>query len=77
MEKKMKSFGIDKNYEEINFEEVTPEDLQMISGGSGGGLTPMEGGLIILGLASFPISAPLMAFTFALGMTLVLGQALG
>jgi hypothetical protein len=70
----MQSFGIDKNYEEINFEEVSVEDLQMISGGSGG-LTPMEGGVLILGLAAFPISAPLMAFSFALGMTLILGQA--
>lgn len=33
----MKSFGLDKNYEQINFDEVTVEELQIISGGTGGG----------------------------------------
>jgi hypothetical protein len=71
----MQSFGIDKNYEEINFEEVSVEDLQMISGGSGG-MTPMTGGMIILGLAAIPgIGVGLVAFSIGLGITLVLGQA--
>jgi hypothetical protein len=75
---KMQSFGIDKNYEEINFEQVTVEDLQVISGGSGSGMTPMTGGMIILGLAAIPgIGVGLVAFSIGLGITLVLGQAFG
>lgn len=31
------AFGLDKNYEQINFEEVSVEELQIISGGSGSG----------------------------------------
>ena len=33
----MNTFGLDKNYRQIDFEEVTVEDLEFISGGSGGG----------------------------------------
>lgn len=29
------TFGLDKNYERINFEEVSVEELEVISGGSG------------------------------------------
>lgn len=34
----MKNFGLDKNYNQIDFEEVSIEELQVISGGSGGWL---------------------------------------
>jgi len=32
----MKTFGLDKKFEPINFTEVTVEELEVISGGSGG-----------------------------------------
>jgi bacteriocin-like protein len=73
----MKSFGLDKNYEQINFEEVTVEELQAISGGSGG-LTLMEGGLIIVGLAGAPtVGVGLAAFAIGLGVTMIIGSVFG
>lgn len=32
----MKTFGIDKSVEQVDFEKVSDEDLVLISGGSGG-----------------------------------------
>jgi hypothetical protein len=32
----MKTFGMDKKFEPINFTEVSAEELEVISGGSGG-----------------------------------------
>jgi predicted regulator of Ras-like GTPase activity (Roadblock/LC7/MglB family) len=71
----MQTFGIDKNYEEINFEQVSVEELQMISGGSGG-LSLTEGGFAILAMAAIPgINVGLVAFSLALGVTLIVGGA--
>ncbi len=33
----MSTFALDKNYQQFNFEEISVEELQIISGGSGGG----------------------------------------
>ncbi len=32
----MNTFGLDKNHSQLNFEEITVEDLVIVSGGSGG-----------------------------------------
>lgn len=32
----MKTFGLDKNFDQFNFEELKVEDLEIISGGCGG-----------------------------------------
>jgi len=32
----MSSFGLNKNYSQFDFEEITVDDLSLISGGSGG-----------------------------------------
>jgi hypothetical protein len=78
METTMQTFGIDKNYEEINFEAVSVEELEMVSGGSGGGLSLTTGGGLIMGLAAVPgINVGLVAFALALGVTLVIGGAFG
>ncbi|MBE8716319.1 hypothetical protein [Cellvibrio polysaccharolyticus] len=33
----MNTFGLDKNYTQFNFEEISVDELQIISGGSGSG----------------------------------------
>jgi len=77
----MNTFGLDKNYEQINFEEVTVEELQVISGGSGGGgLSLKEGGLALIGIGVGAILAPAVtvgigAFAISAGVTMLLGSA--
>jgi len=41
----MKTFGLDRKYDQINFAEVSAEELEIISGGSG------AAGTIAMGLA--------------------------
>lgn len=38
----MSTFGLDKNYQQFNFEEISVDELQIISGGSGGGGLDMD-----------------------------------
>lgn len=33
----MNTFGLDRNYSQLNFEEISVEELTIVSGGSGGG----------------------------------------
>lgn len=35
----MKTFGIDENFEQVDFEQVSVEEMAIISGGSGGSNT--------------------------------------
>ncbi|WP_158972648.1 hypothetical protein [Paraglaciecola sp. L3A3] len=48
-------FGLDKNYEQFDFEEISVEELQMISGGSGGYVAAglASGAAFGIGMASF------------------------
>jgi hypothetical protein len=36
----MNTFALDKNYDQINFEKISVAELEVISGGSGGGCWP-------------------------------------
>ena len=45
----MNTFALDKNYQPFNFEEISVEELQFISGGSGGGCSDLVYGSAILG----------------------------
>jgi bacteriocin-like protein len=73
MELYMNTFGLDKNYEQFNFEEISVEELQVISGGSGGGTnwnlvgTSLALAGIALAAVSAPISMPVLAFVAAAG----------
>lgn len=75
----MKTFGLDQKYKKVDFEEVSVEDLELISGGSG------AAGSIAMGLAGgwaatvagFAIGGPVGAAAgFALGSAITIGYAL-
>ncbi|QEI11002.1 hypothetical protein [Cellvibrio japonicus] len=58
----MNTFGLDRNYEQFNFEEVSVEDLQIISGGSGGGYGTDSSYWAMLGMSTaFVIGAATVA----------------
>lgn len=75
----MKTFGLDKKFEPVNFTEVTAEELEVISGGSGtagaiamvlaGGWASAVAGAAIGGL-------PGAAIGFALGSLIGIGYIL-
>ncbi len=79
----MSTFGLDRNYEQFNFEEVSVEELQLISGGSGsafGGLSLKEGGLALVGIGVAAVLAPAVtigigAFAISAGVTMLVGSA--
>lgn len=50
----MNNFGLDKNYSQLNFEEITVEDLVIVSGGSGGGSFPWEPYIPYIPFIGFP-----------------------
>lgn len=52
----MNNFGLDKNYSQFNFEEITVDDLVIVSGGSGGGGFPWEPYIPFIGFP--PITSP-------------------
>jgi len=64
----MSTFALDKNYQQFNFEEITVDDLMLISGGSGADNPILQcilgtgGGLITGGLGGagigFAIGGP-------------------
>lgn len=76
----MSDFGLDKKYEQFNFEEITVEELQIISGGSGG-ISGYEGAgaiLTVLGvgatIATAPISAPIIGIALGAAAGLAIAQ---
>lgn len=73
------TFGLDKKYEQINFEEVSVEELDVISGGYGGwnGLSLGEGSLAMIGIGIGAVAVAPAAAAFALGAGItMLGGAL-
>lgn len=48
----MNTFGLDKSYDQIDFEAVRIEDLDLISGGSGGGSNGFKVGSASLGASA-------------------------
>lgn len=72
----MNNFGLDKSYEQFDFEEITVEDLEVISGGTGGGrsLSPVEGSIALTGIA---IGAAAAGMTVAAPVAAVGAAVLG
>lgn len=77
----MNNFGLDKNYEQFNFEEITVEELEIISGGSGGYISGYQGAgaiLTVLGvgaaIATAPISAPVIGLALGAAAGLAIAQ---
>ena len=76
----MSTFALDRNYQQFNFEEISVEELQVISGGSGSafGSDLFLGGGAIVGLGCIPgINVGLAAFALGLGVTMMAGAAWG
>ena len=72
----MKSFGMQDSYTQINFDEVSLDDLEIISGGSGGGLTIMEGGMWLVGVGLCGAGTGVGVFAVGLGAVMIGGAAL-
>lgn len=67
----MNTFALDKNYKKVNFEEITVDELEVISGGSGGYISGYQAAgaiLAVLGagaiIATAPISSPVLALAW-------------
>ncbi len=53
----MSTFGLDKNYQQFNFEEISVDELEIISGGSGQCVAGVLGGALAGGGAALAAGA--------------------
>lgn len=75
----MSTFALDKNYQQFNFEEISVDELQIISGGSGGYSSWSDAdkaGIGLGGLAvTFGIALASNPIGWGVGATLLIGTA--
>jgi hypothetical protein len=74
----MNTFNLDKNYQQFNFEEISVDELEIISGGSGG-ISGYEGAgaiLTVLGVGATIATAPISAVVIGISLGAAAGLAI-
>lgn len=74
----MKTFGLQDDYAQLDFNEISVADLEIISGGSGsgGGLTVFEAGLGLMGIGLCAATTGVGAAAIVVGGAMVGGSVL-